>query len=227
MPVARICSCFAMRVVGLGRPLGLLLLALSAPQGGCAPPVLSLSSTADPTGTSYGKSLDRWSRHGRIISQTEFDTQLVVSATLRAPAFQRAYIDKYLRTYAIVDTWEKARVEKEQAEQTQHGLSLFLLTKTHSASWNDLRLPAGKWRLSLLDGEGREVQADRVDTLSTRQAVEQTLLGEPTDAFTKLWSVHFPSNASDGQPFPAPSTRKISLRVAGPLGQTELLWLLQ
>ncbi len=227
MPVARICSCFAMRVVGLGRPLGLLLLALSAPQGGCAPPVLSLSSTADPTGTSYGKSLDRWSRHGRIISQTEFDTQLVVSATLRAPAFQRAYVDKYLKTYAIVDSWEKARVEKEQAEQTQHGLSLFLLTKTHSASWNDLRLPAGKWRLSLLDGEGREVQADRVDTLSTRQAVEQTLLGEPTDAFTKLWSVHFPSNASDGQPFPAPSTRKISLRVAGPLGQTELLWLLQ
>ncbi len=216
-----------MRVVGLGRPLGLLLLALSAPQGGCAPPVLSLSSTADPTGTSYGKSLDRWSRHGRIISQTEFDTQLVVSATLRAPAFQRAYVDKYLKTYAIVDSWEKARVEKEQAEQTQHGLSLFLLTKTHSASWNDLRLPAGKWRLSLLDGEGREVQADRVDTLSTRQAVEQTLLGEPTDAFTKLWSVHFPSNASDGQPFPAPSTRKISLRVAGPLGQTELLWLLQ
>jgi len=216
-----------MRVVGLGRPLGLLLLALSAPQGGCAPPLLSLSSTADPTGTSYGKSLDRWSRHGRIISQTEFDTQLVVTATLRAPAFQRAYIDKYLKTYAIVDSWEKARVEKEQAEQTQHGLALFLLTKTHSASWNDLRLPAGKWRLSLLDGEGREVQADRVDTLSTRQAVEQTLLGEPTDAFTKLWSVHFPSNASDGQPFPAPSTRKISLRVAGPLGQTELLWLLQ
>ena len=223
MPLARVCSRYTMRLVGLC----LLTLALTGPHWGCAPPVLSLSSQADPPGTSYGTSLDRWSRHGRILSKTEFDTQLVVYATLRAPAFQRAYVDKYLKTYAIVDHWEKARVEKEQAEQTQHGLSLFLLTKTHSASWNDLRLPAGKWRLSLLDGEGREVQADRVDTLSTRQAVEQTLLGEPTDAFTKLWSVHFPSNASDGQPFPAPSTRKISLRVAGPLGQTELLWLLQ
>ena len=203
------------------------VVALSLAVHGCAAEAVSLSSESDPAGTSYQKSLDRWSRVGRVISKTEFDTQIVVVATLRSKSFQRAYIDKYLQTYAIVDRWERARVEKEQAEQTQNGLSLFVLTKTHAPTWNELRLSASKWRLSLLDDQGREVQADRIDTLTTRQAVEQTLLGEPTDAFTKLWSVHFPVNASDGKPFPQPSTHKISLRVAGPLGQTELIWLLQ
>ena len=218
MPLARVCLRHA-RVLGLAIALGSM--------SGCAPPVLSLQSETEPTGTSYEKSRDRWSRHGRVLSNTEFDTQLVVFATLRSRSFQRAYVDQYLKTYSVADPWERARIEKEQAEQTQNGLSLFVLTKTHAPTWNELRLSAGKWRLSLLDDQGHEVQADRIDTLTTRQAIEQTLLGEPTDAFTKLWSVHFPVNASDGKPFPQPSTHKISLRVAGPLGQTELTWLLQ
>ncbi len=194
---------------------------------GCAPEVVNLSSESDPAGTSYAKSLDRWSRVGRILSKTEFDTQLVVIATLRSKAFQRAYVDKYLTTYAIIDRWERTRVEKEQAEQTQGGLAMFVRTTTHSSSWNDLRPQASKWRLSLLDDQGREVQADRIEALTNRQAVEQTLLADQNDVFTKLWSVHFPEKASDGQPFPRESTHKISLRVAGPLGQTELPWLLQ
>jgi len=219
-----------MRITRLGWPLRLLLLALLGPLGGCTPPVLNLSSDAEPSGTSYQKTLDRWSRQGRILSKTEFDTTLVVTATLRSRAFQRAYVDQYFRTYAVVDSWERARIETEQTAQTQSGLSLFVLTKTHAASWNDLRLSAGKWRLALLDDQGREVQADRVDAMTTRQAVEQTLLAASPDGgdpFTKLWSVHFPQNASDGKPFPLPAAHKISLRVAGPLGQTELPWLLQ
>lgn len=194
---------------------------------GCAPEVVNLSSESDPAGTTYSRSLDRWSRVGRIISKTEFDTQLLVVATLRSKAFQRAYVDKYLKTYGIVDRWERTRVEKEQAEQTQGGLALFVRSTTHSSSWNDLRPQASKWRLSLLDDQGREVQADRIEGLTNRQAVEQTLLADQSDPFTKLWSVHFPEKASDGQPFPRDATHKISLRVAGPLGQTELPWLLQ
>lgn len=216
-------ACFgSLRPGRLGAVLALLL-ALD----GCAAEAVNLSSENDPAGTSYQKSLDRWSRVGRIISKTEFDTQLVVTATLRSKAFQRAYVDKYLKTYAIVDRWEVARVEKEQAEQTQVGLSLFLRSSTHNASWNDLRPQASRWRLSLLDDQGREVQADRVEPMTNRQAVEQTLLADQNDSFTKLWSVHFPEKASDGQPFPIQGARKISLRVAGPLGQTELPWLLQ
>lgn len=233
MPVAQICSGFAPRVVPKGRRLGLGglgLLTLLGWQGGCAPPLVSLTSESEPPGTSYRQALDRWSRHGRILSKTEFDTSLVVVATLRSRAFQRAYVGKYLATYGIADPWEKARIEKEQAEQTEHGLSLFVLTRAHAASWNDLRAQSGKWRVSLLDDQGREVQADRIDAMSSRQAVEQNLLsasGESFDVFTKLWSVHFPASASDGKPFPQPTAHKISLRVAGPLGQTELPWLLQ
>lgn len=203
------------------------VVALSLAVHGCAAETVSLSSESDPAGTSYQKSLDRWSRVGRVISKTEFDTQIVVVATLRSKSFQRAYVDKYLQTYAIVDRWERARVEKEQAEQTQGGLSMFIRSTTHTASWNDLRPQASRWRLSLLDDQGREVQADRVEPLTSRQTVEQTLLTGQSDAFTKLWTVHFPEKASDGQPFPLPGARQISLRVAGPLGQTELPWLLQ
>jgi hypothetical protein len=194
---------------------------------GCAPEKVNLQSEADPAGSSYARTLERWTRTGRILSKTEFHAELLVSGTLRSRAFQRAFVEKYVKTYAVVDPWERSRIEKEQAEQTQGGVSLFLLTRTHTANWNELRPSFGKWRLSLLDDAGREVQADKVEPFAQKQAVEMALLDQQNDPFAKLWSVHFPEKASDGQLFPKPTTETLRLRVAGPLGLAELVWFFQ
>lgn len=206
----------------VGKWAGLLAVLVS----GCAQGPISLTDNTKAR-VGYEQVLEHHSRTGRVLSKTEFDTDLLVVATLRSKAFQRAFVGRLLTTYAVLDPWEQSRIEKEQTEQTQTGLSLFVLSKTHTASWNELRPQMGKWRLSLRDDQGREVQADKVEGFSSRQTVQLALLGAGQDPFAKLWAVHFPDKASDGQPFPLPSCRKIRLRVAGPLGQTELSWSLQ
>jgi hypothetical protein len=192
---------------------------------GCAPAAVSLSAEAEPPGTSFAKTRDRWSRSGRIISTRDMETSLLVSATLRSRSYQRAYSDRYAKLYRISDPEERARIEAAALSDAR-SLTFWVRAATYSPRWNDLRAEAGKWRLVLIDDEGREVVAERVELISTADQPRQLeLLDESRDPYGKLWLVRFPAMLGD-QPVPRPTARKIILRVTGPLGQTDLTWAL-
>jgi hypothetical protein len=194
---------------------------------GCAPPVLSLSADAEPARVPYLKTLDRWSRVGRIVSVEDLDTPVVVTATLRSRAFQHAFADRYIESYKITDPTERDRIYERERAATDSGLSFWVWTSFHNYQWNDFRPVAGKWRLALVDEAGQSVEASAVDQLTTRDLSQPVLLGAPLDRYSKLWLVRFPAQRSDGQPVVPATAKKIILRAAGPLGQTELTWLLQ
>lgn len=192
---------------------------------GCAPATVSLSADAEPPGTSFTKTRDRWSRSGRIISTRDMETSLLVSATMRSRAYQHAYSDRYTKLYRISDPAERARIEAAALADAS-SVTFWVRSATYAPRWNDLRPEVGKWRLALLDDEGHEVVAEKVELVSTAEQPRQLeLLDESRDPYGKLWLVRFPAMLGD-QPVPRPTARKIILRVTGPLGQTDLTWAL-
>jgi hypothetical protein len=212
------CACRYGRVA----PLALLVLGLSA----CSPRV-SLREDADPPSSSFASSNERWTRLGRVLSTRELGTALILSATLRSRAFQRAYSGHYAEVYRISDPAERARIEGDALAGAGPGLSFWIESAAPTASWNDLRSEPGKWRLMLLDDEGRELHPEKIEVVPSRELQQQLeVLGRGRDPYSKLWLVRFPAQTGDGQPLPRPTARKIILRVAGPLGQTDLTWAL-
>lgn len=212
------CACRYGRVAHLA----LLVLGLVA----CAPRV-SLREDVDPPNSSFASSNERWTRLGRVLSTRELGTALIFSATLRSRAFQRAYSEHYSKVYRITDPAERARIEGDALAGAGPGLSFWIESAAPTANWNDLRTETGKWRLGLLDDEGRELRPEKIEQVPARDVQQQLeVLGRGRDPYSKLWLVRFPAQTGDGQPLPRPTARKIILRVAGPLGQTDLTWAL-
>ncbi len=193
--------------------------------GGCAPTVVSLAAEAEPAGTSYPKTVDRWTRVKRIGSVDDLDTPIVIAATLRSRAFQRAYAEHYLRTYKVNIQLERDKLIERERAVAELGPSFWVRTTFHHYQWNDLRSQA-KWRVVLVDESGQETPAESIELVALKDLTQPVLLGEALDAYSKLWLVRFPLLRGDGQPLVPAGARKIILRAAGPVGQTDLTWLL-
>jgi len=203
-----------------------LAAALSGGATGCAPGPVSLVTDAEPAGTSYGKTLDRWTRVRRANAFAVLDKPVVFTATLRSRAFQRAYAERYLQTFKITTPSERDLIIERERAVTDAGLSFWLRTTFHAYQWNDMRPTAAKWRLVLVDEAGTETLAEAVEPVALKDMNQPLLLGEPLDPYSKLWLVRFPLLRADGQPVLPAGAKKIILRAAGPVGQTDLTWLL-
>lgn len=205
----------------------LLAAGAGAGAGGCAPVVVSVTADAEPAGMSYAKTFERYTRVTRIGSVDDLDTPIIIGATLRARAFQRAYAEHYLKAYKINIPAERDKIFERERMAAELGLSFWVRTTFHNHLWNDLRPQTGKWRLVVVDEAGQETPAESIEPLAVRDLTLPVLLEEPLDVYSKLWLVRFPLQRSDGQPLVPAGARKIILRAAGPVGQTDLTWLLQ
>src|SRR5262249_46371424 len=148
---------------------------------GCASPRLRLDAPAEPAGTTFQNAYYRWTREGTVVSIREFDTNLIVSATLRSKAFQRAYTDRYLKIYRINDPTEKARIEQVEMALPDNGLNFWVRTSSHQPSLNDLTPARGRWRVALLvpsDQAGQpdsEVLPEEVQIVTRGEGLETAL----------------------------------------------------
>lgn len=254
----------------------------------CAAPVVSVVADAEPPGTSYARALDRWTRLGRALDRAELDTMLLVSATMRSKAFQRAFAERYVSVYRVESPEERAKVMDTELRFAEEGLSFFVQTSSHFTVWNDLTQPPTispptppkgfetapaaviaspavpvpvpippvkpeapstrpiaplpttptgspnaveaspkvKWRITLVDDQGHETTPVEVTSVgnTSRQALEVQLMGQLRDPYARAWNVRFPTTRADGQPLFSPSTQRLILRFAGPVGQTDLTW---
>ncbi len=210
---------------GCAAPRYLVAAALATLLGGCAPTVLSLAAESEPAGTRYEKTVDRWTRVKRIGSVDDLDTPIVIAATLRSRAFQRAYAEHYLQTYKVNIQLERDKLIERERAVADLGLSFWVRTTFHNYLWNDLRSQA-KWRVVLVDESGQETPAESIELVALKDLTQPVLLGAALDAYSKLWLVRFPLLRGDGLPLVPAGARKIILRAAGPVGQTDLTWLL-
>ena len=199
-----------------GSLLGCLLLGLSA----CAAPRLNLAAEAEPPGTSFNAAYERWTRDASIVSFRSMDTTFLISATLRSKAFQRTYADRYCSLYGVNDPGERARIETAEQAVADGGVAFWVQTYAHNDRWNDLAPKHSRWRLLLIDELGGEVGPPEISLVGSEGVVELSLFNRPPDPLRKIWHVKFPSLRQ----VPTASPRKLTLRLTGPEGQTDLVW---
>jgi hypothetical protein len=200
---------------------------------GCAAGPVSLAPPPRPlTAKDYHRTFERWTREGRIIYWKDYDTVLVVDATLRSAEFQSAYAARYIDLYQIDNPREIAQVQDQAMQRTRDGISFLLQSTGHGYNGTDFSPSRGLWRLVLLDDTGTETPPTEISLLRTPKDVAterytsdlRTLMTGP---MARLWSVTFPNRRADGQPLLRPDLRRLVLRIAGPQGKTDMTWDLQ
>jgi hypothetical protein len=193
---------------------------------GCAgaPVKVSLGEPSPaPTAKDYVGELKRWTRHGHLFS--DFDQALDVDATFRSPEFRAAYAAKYIDIYRIGDE-NKARIRGEILSDGADSYEFHVETATHDYPLNDLSTQKSIWRLSLIDDQGHEVSPKQVIGLRERRALDAEFYPY-TNVFSRGWTLRFPRARADGTPLVGADTKALTLRIAGPQGSVDLLWVLQ
>jgi hypothetical protein len=186
----------------------------------CAAPRLNLAAEVEPPGTSFNKAYDRWTRDATVMSLREMDTTFLIIATLRSKAFQRTYAERYCNLYGINDPAERARIETAELALADGGIAFWVQTYAHNDRWNDLQPKHNRWRLVLIDELGGEVGSPEVTPVGSEQHIQASLFNRSPDPLRRLWHVKFPPL----RPVPGPAPRKLTLRLTGPEGKTDLVW---
>lgn len=189
----------------------------SAPKVSLEPP------SSPPTAKDYVDELKRWTRHGHVIA--DFDEALTVDATMHAPEFRAAYVEKYIDVYKLAPD-EAARKRVELNGQIANLWEFHFTTSGHTWEVNELLPTKKQWKLQLLDDKSRAVEATLVKLIRDRIEVEEKFY-PLTSIFTRGWQVQFPRNLPDGSPLVTADTKSLTLRIAGPKGDIDLVWQLK
>jgi hypothetical protein len=205
------------------KPLGPALLLLFA---GCAgtPVRVSLDPpTQQLRPDQYVDELKLWTRHGHL--QDEFDVALEVDATFRAPEFRAAYAEKWISLFRI-GPGEAARTRDELMADGADTWEFHAESAMHYFELNDLTSRKTIWRVTLVDDQGREVTPREVIATKMRRELEAEFYPY-AGLFSKGWRIRFPRTLASGQPLVTPDTKSLTLRIAGPRGSVDLVWVLR
>lgn len=191
--------------------------------GGCAGRTqqLSLEPPAHaPSAGEYAHQLKRWTRYGQL--EHELNSALQVGATFLAPEFRAAFAEKYIDLYRIPPT-EAPRIRNELVSAGADRWEFYLEVAAHRFEMGNLNSERAGWRVSLLDDQQREITTKDIHLLAGRRAYREAFYPYVTD-FSQGFSVRFPRNLPDGSPLVTPSTKVLTLRLAGPEGSVDLVW---
>jgi hypothetical protein len=175
-----------------------------------------------PPAKAYYDILKRWTRHGHIIS--DFDETFAIDASLMAPEVRQAYAEKWIEIYKIGEA--DAATVRNEARVDHDYYELHAQTTSHTYNVDNLALNKTLWRMALVNDAGLEVTPREVKPTKVRREVETTFFPF-ADIFTRGWTLRFPKTLPDGRPLIDENTRKLTLRIAGPPGSTDLVWLLK
>jgi hypothetical protein len=112
----------------------------------------------------YLQVLGRWTRSKIIYSQ--FDTQAHISATLRSPEFNRAYLQEYARIYQLSgEELKNHEAIRAASEFTEFIFYAYIPDRTE----NDFDRRGSIWSIFLVNGKGEKitpVEVRRVDPVT-------------------------------------------------------------
>jgi hypothetical protein len=211
---------------------GLLMLAPAlAPvlAAGCAtskPPLVDFSpAPRDYRSADYEKIYDRWTRHGKVIHEVE--PALEVWATYKSWDFREAYVAHYAERYKLDDE-ARERLRTTQREAAAEAYEFLVTAQSANYKWNDLEKKKSPWRVTLVDGLGKEQPPETLKVEKLPDIFEREFFPAKTP-FSRTYSIRFTrAAAGDGDAsggFVGERSGSIALRLAGPMGTTDLVWL--
>jgi hypothetical protein len=190
---------------------------------GCSEPKVSLApGTREYVASDYDQVLKRWTREDQLLSLSELQNLLTVSATFESWDFRWAYVVRYAQDYRITVEERRGLLQRTLAEsREEHQFYVALYGSNHR--WDDLSRPNSAWTVRLIDSEGDETAPLRIELIPKPAALERAYF-----PYTTVWRlafrIHFPTQTV-GRPTIASNAKWFGLRFAGAEGGSgELHW---
>ena len=203
-----------------------LILSLALAGCGGGTPTVSLKPPAKHLrADDYDGQLSRWTRNEKIINLVRLDTPLRVHATLFSPEFVDAYVARHEDLFKISGR-ERDAMLRGYAQAFKEYFTLVVFAATTDRKWNDLHKKDSVWRVALVNDMRQQVAPIMVKRHLTITETTRVLFPQ-VEPFYQMYTLRFPRLQEDGRPLVSAGTRSLTLRFAGPLGKTELVWRLR
>ena len=203
--------------------IGAALALCVAGTSGCADPKVSMATgPREYTDSDYDQVLERWTRSRNLVSLSELDTLLTVTATFESWDFRWAYVVKYANDYRLTVEQRRTLLERTLSE-TQDSHRFYVALYGSNARWADLTRANSSWIVRLIDDEGNETAPLSIELITRPGALERRYFPYST-IWRNVFRIKFPTTTPGGQPTIAPEARWFGLRFAGAEGNEELRW---
>ncbi|PIE05917.1 MAG: hypothetical protein CSA75_02240 [Sorangium cellulosum] len=170
----------------------------------------------------YQPVLNTWTRSAKLLTLSELDDLLTVSATFESYDFRWAYVVRYAQDYRLTVEQRRRLLETTLAETEKHHQFYVALYATNWR-WTDLTKPESAWIVRLIDDVGNETAPKEIIAIRKPGAIEKTYFPY-TSVWRRVFRIRFPVKTANGQPTISPSARWFGLRFAGAQGNQELHW---
>ena len=189
----------------------------------CAEPQVSLGAgPREYVATDYTPVLKRWTREQSLITFSDLEDKLTVTATYESWDFRWAYVVRYAADYRLTIDQRRELLERtlHETEDTHEFYVALFGTKWR---WSDLSRPTSAWIVRLIDDHGSETAPAKIDPIVKPGPIEYRYF-----PYTTVWRhafrIRFPRQTPDGRPTIAQNARWFGLRFAGAEGNEELHW---
>ncbi len=189
---------------------------------GCSEPKVSLGGGArEYVASDYPQVLKRWTRSGSLVTVTDLDDLLTVTATFESWDFRWAYVVRYAQDYRL--TVEQRRdLLDTTLNETNNAHQFYVALYGSNRRWTDLTKPNSAWIVRLIDEQGNETAPEKLELIQKPAALERTYFPY-TSPFRQVFRIRFP-RVNGGKPTIAPGSKWFGLRFAGAEGNQELHW---
>jgi hypothetical protein len=200
------------------------LAALSGMTSACADPKVSMATgPREYTDSDYAQVLERWTRTKSLVSLSDLDTLLTVTATFESWDFRWAYVVKYANDYRLTVEQRRTLLERTLSEtHDSHHFYVALYGGT-SLRWADLTRPNTAWVVRLIDDEGNETAPLSIELIARPGPLEKRYFPYST-VWRNVFRIKFPTTTPSGQATISADARWFGLRFAGAEGNEELRW---
>ena len=172
--------------------------------------------------TDYDNVRERWTRHARLVR--DIGTVLEFWATYKSWDFRQAYVESYGDAYGLREP-DRRTLRQSQLEAARSAYEFHVVAQSTEHTWNDLDEGDSVWKISLADAAGREVVPTSVVVEKLPEQYEMRFFPTRTD-FSRNYTMKFARTGADADTrFTGPSSGRLSLRIAGPLGKLEASWI--
>ena len=201
----------------------IVAIALLGSVAACADLKVSLATgTREFVASDYLQVLKKWTRSHSLLTLSELDDLLTVTATFESWEFRWAYVIRYANDYRLTIEQRRVLLEKTLAE-TQERHNFYVALYGTNRRWTDLTRSNSAWIVRLIDDRGNETAPSTIELIAKPGALERTYFPY-TSVWRQAFRIQFPRTTPDGRPTVAVGARWFGLRFAGAEGNEELRW---
>ena len=200
-------------------------LALTFASLGCGTAKVSLNTgPREYVPTDYAQVLERWTRTEQLITLSELDDLLTVTATYESWDFRWAYVVRYAQDYRLTVQQRRELLERTLAE-SQTSFQFYVALYGTKWRWDDLTRANSSWIVRLIDDVGNETAPAKLELV--KPGPLEFRYFPYTSPHRHCFRIEFPRINGDGKPTIAPTAKWFGLRFAGAQGNEELRWELE